>query len=788
MKKHLMTLAAAMMALASCSQKEAVPTLVDDGPDTFYAYSREAVSGDETRTTYTNQLVWTPGDELTIYTGSDANKRFVLVEGEYDTHARFSRADDDFYSAKVALEANYAVYPYSPTTQISSEGVIYYELPQAQKYASYRGGRLGTIAPGSYPMVAVTENRKDQDLFFKNLCGILVFNLTGTDRIRKIDVKGNDGELLCGYMTVTSGPTRSADPIIEMYDQNASWQKHTTLWVTEGSEGYLDTETPTEFWVAIPSGTYAKGITVTFFNELGQYMTKSLDEEVIIHRNGIQPMGTLEFIPEGGLPFEDPAFADWCVSYLDTDGDWILSAEEIAAVRQLRVYSDQVRSMKGIEAFPNLTYLLYDGYTVENEYGESYATGLLTGVDISYNTKLDTLIIRNSQLFQTFVGNNHPQLSYLGITGSMRMTALDVSGCTNLKRLYCYDNQWLETLNIENTPNLALISASRSPITSLTAGPALITLFIDRANLTSLDVTAAENLGGLYAQYYQGTSLDLSHNPKLTNLDLFSSDKLESLDLSANPLLYELNCEQCYNLTGMLDLSNHRWLDNLQLRGSGITNLALTSQPIRFLIPDGLTYGFIAPPTPGLVDLGLPSGLKWATCNLGADDPIQAGYFYRWAYTRPAKQDESSYQYFKYVIDEAGAANHGTPVDGIKILEAADDAATYHLGAGWRTPTYAEAKELVQGCDWTWTSQYAPNGLFLEYGYLGTSKTNGATIFLPAAGHYRDARVPDGAFYLWTSELNTTNVGIVYAGDEETPPVFLVFTRTAAMPIRPVHD
>ena len=788
MKKHLMTFAAALLALASCSQKETVPTLVDDGPDTFYAYSREAVSGDETRTTYTNQLVWTPGDELTIYTGSDANKRFVLVEGEYDTHARFSRADDDFYSAKVALEANYAVYPYSPTTQISSEGVIYYELPQAQKYASYRGGRLGTIVPGSYPMVAVTENRKDQDLFFKNLCGILVFNLTGTDRIRKIDVKGNDGELMCGYMTVTSGPTRSADPIIEMYDQNASWQKHTTLWVTEGSEGYLDTETPTEFWVAIPSGTYAKGITVTFFNELGQYMTKSLDEEVIIHRNGIQPMGTLEFIPEGGLPFEDPAFAEWCASNLDTNGDWILSAEEIAAVRQLRVYSDQVRSLKGIEAFPNLTYLLYDGYTAENELGESYATGLLTGVDISYNTKLDTLIIRNSQLFQTFVGNNHPQLSYLGITGSMRMTALDVSGCTMLSKLYCYDNQWLETLNVENTPNLLVISASRTSITSLTTGPALSSLFIDQANLTSLDVTASEALGGLYAQFYHGNTLDLSHNPKLMNLDLFSSDNLTTLDLSANTLLYELNCERCPGLSE-LNLSNHRWLDNLQVRESGITHVALANQPLQFLYSEGTTFSYAAPSAPALVDLGLPSGLKWATSNLGATDPIQAGYFYRWGTTVPAKPGDD-YSWTKYILDDAVAASNGYPVDGISTLLPADDAVAVALGGSWHTPTAAEWTELIENCDWSWSRQYdSVNGrLFLEDGWLGTSRINGATIFFPAVGYYNSTRQYSAISYLWTADLASTSLARAVAGNEQRSPFLTSAVRTFGLPIRPVHD
>ena len=56
---------------------------MDDGPDTFYAYAREAAPGDNSRTVYTNAMYWTPDDDLTIFTGSDANKRFVLADGAY---------------------------------------------------------------------------------------------------------------------------------------------------------------------------------------------------------------------------------------------------------------------------------------------------------------------------------------------------------------------------------------------------------------------------------------------------------------------------------------------------------------------------------------------------------------------------------------------------------------------------------------------------------------------------------------------------------------------------------
>ena len=147
------------------------------------------------------------------------------------------------------------------------------------------------------------------------------------------------------------------------------------------------------------------------------------------------------------------------------------------------------------------------------------------------------------------------------------------------------------------------------------------------------------------------------------------------------------------------------------------------------------------------VDLGLPSGLKWATCNVGATTPEGYGDYFAWGETVPKDNyDWSTYKYCKgskntltkYNTD----SNYGT-VDNKTTLEFSDDAAHVNWGGKWRMPTAAEQDELRNNCTWTWTTQNGING------YKGTSKTNANSIFLPAASAYD---VGFRGFY-WSSSL-----------------------------------
>ena len=134
------------------------------------------------------------------------------------------------------------------------------------------------------------------------------------------------------------------------------------------------------------------------------------------------------------------------------------------------------------------------------------------------------------------------------------------------------------------------------------------------------------------------------------------------------------------------------------------------------------------------VDLGLPSGLKWATHNIGATSPSEYGDYYAWGEL-----------FTKDEYTESNSLTYGKPMDDISGTEY--DAATINWGSEWRMPTKDEMQELIDCCGWEWTKQ---NNV---YGHKVTSKTNGNSIFLPAAGYCTGTmlNVAGSAGYYWSS-------------------------------------
>ncbi len=162
------------------------------------------------------------------------------------------------------------------------------------------------------------------------------------------------------------------------------------------------------------------------------------------------------------------------------------------------------------------------------------------------------------------------------------------------------------------------------------------------------------------------------------------------------------------------------------------------------------------------VDLGLPSGTKWATCNVGATTPEGYGNYYAWGETSTkSTYDWSTYKWCNgsesTLTKYNTSGSYGT-VDNKTVLDLEDDAAAVNWGGAWRMPTDAEWTELRDNCTWTWTSNYNGTGVA---GRIVTSNINGNSIFLPAAG-YRDYVDLYFAGYdgdYWSSSLYTVNPG-----------------------------
>ncbi len=149
------------------------------------------------------------------------------------------------------------------------------------------------------------------------------------------------------------------------------------------------------------------------------------------------------------------------------------------------------------------------------------------------------------------------------------------------------------------------------------------------------------------------------------------------------------------------------------------------------IVPDEGTHEY--------VDLGLPSGTLWATTNVGAALPADYGDYFAWGETSPkTTYGWSPYKWSKDLSSTLTKYNIspscGT-VDNKMILESADDAATANWGSGWRMPTHEEQEELMNTtyCTWTWTSKINSVGETIN-GYEVKSRSNGNSIFLPAAG------------------------------------------------------
>lgn len=134
------------------------------------------------------------------------------------------------------------------------------------------------------------------------------------------------------------------------------------------------------------------------------------------------------------------------------------------------------------------------------------------------------------------------------------------------------------------------------------------------------------------------------------------------------------------------------------------------------------------------VDLGLPSGTLWATCNVGASNPEDYGSYFSWGETTTKNTyNWSTYKYCKGAEDNLTKyCSHSVDgyngfTDNLTILLNGDDAASVNWGNGWRTPTGAELEELYKNTTNTWTTQNGVNGR------LFTAR-NGKSLFLPAAG------------------------------------------------------
>ena len=201
--------------------------------------------------------------------------------------------------------------------------------------------------------------------------------------------------------------------------------------------------------------------------------------------------------------------------------------------------------------------------------------------------------------------------------------------------------------------------------------------------------------------------------------------------------------------------------------------------------PDGHEY----------VDLGLPSGTLWATCNVGADTPEGYGYYFAWGETHPQNGMYNWYSYnycnanYHALTKYCTLAEYGYEgfIDNLTVLQSEDDAATANWGGSWYTPSKEQWEELYQNTTMTFAIQNEVRG-------MSFTASNGKSIFLPAAGYYWDSELNVLGNYgiYWSSSLNTDGNpngawGFYFATSTSVDDFMDSFGRARGQSVRPVR-
>ena len=155
---------------------------------------------------------------------------------------------------------------------------------------------------------------------------------------------------------------------------------------------------------------------------------------------------------------------------------------------------------------------------------------------------------------------------------------------------------------------------------------------------------------------------------------------------------------------------------------------------------------------PHAIDLGLPSGTKWACCNVGADKPEAYGGYYAWGET----EEKEVYDWASYTLCE-GRANTSQNL-GSDIAGTSYDVAHVKWGGGWQMPSMEQLEELIHNCPYTWTVMDGVNGTLF-------TGSNGGTLFMPAAGQRwkNESNCVGNNGFFWTSTQLKYSVDDAYS-------------------------
>lgn len=757
MKKSLF-IATALLTLAACSREMNIDTPAGNMTIT----ARTETSAD-TRTIVKDQVhvYWEPGDEIAVFSGGKS--------GKFTTDVTEASAAATFHGSLGSTDGAdlWAVYPYSKDAVFDGE-TITTTLPSEQV------ARFGSFGKNMNLSIAHSDN---DNLQFYNVGGGIRFRLT-QEGIKKVTFEGYGGEFLSGKVKI--GLDENGLPLIREVTDGS---KVITLLPPTGNDSF-----PTNVWfycVAIP-GSLASGFKLEFFRDT-EYSRMASEKAVTIKRS---IFGNIDNADEG------------CEFIPIPNTISIPDAVDLGLPSGLKWASFNL------------------GASAPEEWGDYYAWGEIEpyyepgyaqaenavwkpGKEDGYSFTSYKWVTK-SDLFKLTKYNTFPEIGIDGFTDDKIVLDLEDDAA-----YMALGGKWRMPTNAamaELEKGCTWVWISQNGVYGYEViGPNGNSIFLPACGERwGIDLDILYDLDNPYGAYWSSScprykgpfcAWNLFLYPpdhKVTRTRGYSFGRAHGMairpvygepvpveSISLNVTVLEISIDEETRLTVNVLPENATFKD---------VTWSSSDSSVAYVSSDGIVSGFeegsaiitamtidgelvatcqvmvkedqSSSPVPDAIDLGLPSGLKWASFNLGASKPEEYGDYFAWGETEPKKEYSwdtyvwcagSEESLLKYCTDSDYGYNGFT--DDKTILELPDDAAHVQLGEKWRTPTLDEFQELTENCTWSLATENGITGCWL------TSKINGASIFFPAGGSFRDTEIVavgmGGGF--WSSSFDKNN-------------------------------
>ena len=726
MKNRYIAFFAIMFLAFACQKAE------NDLGNRIKLYAVGADSETKTVLLEDGSILWMPQDQIMVGYKGQAYK-FVSTNASAAPTAEFEGSLGN--ARREEGEYLQAFYPYSAVSDYSDEGAVI-TLPAVQQ------GVDGSFADDFFPSAAMS---RDNNLYFRNICGGIKFSLA-VDGIKKVVFSGNNEESLAGTFKVQVYSVNGTPSVLSF----VSSERKVTLKAPAGGT-FKKGEW---YYLALVPRPLRKGYTIEFYadNLVGTIVS---EKDVTVKP---ATWGILQNLVPGE---EDPPVQMEAVD-LGLSVPW---ANINLGAKALNDYGDyfswgEIRPAKGTYTWNNYAWgspskgfskYTPDGKTVldpEDDaatqiLGDKWRMATIEEFTELYDncrwdkTQIDGVVVYkvtgpngNFIYFPAYPGYYDGNITERGVNGYYWSSTLLVSDWKWAQNLWFKNGILIQTGKRYFGEVIRPVYGDRpepdKPQALLRSVPNTLdfgTVTVGSSATRDLQVVNEGNAGTLIdwnipSGFSVSPSSSVYINPGETKDFTVTFSPAEAKDYSS------------YMTVGF---------------DGGVSFVVLTA----------VGEASSTPSVPEMVDLGL--SVKWASFNLGAAKPEEAGDYYAWGETET--KDEYSWDTYGKLMDIPHMAllkynnmkdmNNPdiTVVDNKTILDPEDDAAHEKWGDLWRIPTYQEWKELLDGCKWTASEK---NGVS---GYYVSGKKSGYTnnkIFLPNVG-----RNSGGCF--WSSSLFTDN-------------------------------